>query len=119
MPASPPTPRCRGSARCLGVEAGENLGLPREPGEAVWVVSEGVGEDLQGNLAVELGVGGLPDLAHPAFAEESGDVVVAERCAGLESHPYVRPCLLNRCRAGRCPGLGHSHRRRRLVDRGA
>ena len=30
---------------------------------------EGVGEDLQGDLAVELRVGGLPDLAHAALAQ--------------------------------------------------
>ena len=61
-------------------------GLPREPGEPVRVSGEGVGEDLQGDLAVELGVGGLPDLSHPAFAEQGGDVVVPEAGAGTEGH---------------------------------
>ena len=41
------------------VEAGEDLRLALEPGEAVRISREGVGEDLQGDLAVELGVGGL------------------------------------------------------------
>ena len=36
------------------VEAGENLRFPREPGEPVRVPREGVGEDLQRDLAVEL-----------------------------------------------------------------
>ena len=49
-------------------------------------------EDLQRDLAVELGVGGLPDLAHPAFPEEGGDVVVAEAGADLERHG----CCLSR-----------------------
>ncbi len=44
------------------------------------------GKDLQRDLAVELGVGGLPDLAHAALAEEGGDVVVADRGAGAEGH---------------------------------
>ena len=86
------------------VEAGEDLRLPREPGEPVRVSREGVGEDLQGDLAVELRVGRLPDLAHAALAEEGGDVVVAEASARCESHwsvsavaeprrvvPYPRP----------------------------
>ena len=45
------------------VQAGEDLRLPREPGEPIRVIREGVGEDLQGDVAVELGVGRLPDLA--------------------------------------------------------
>ena len=45
------------------VEAGEDLGLPREAGEPVGVVREGVGEDRQGDLAAQLRVGGLPDLS--------------------------------------------------------
>jgi len=34
--------------------------------------------------AVELRVGGLPDLPHPALTEEGGHVVVAESGAGCE-----------------------------------
>ena len=37
-------------------------------------------------LAAQLGVGGLPDLAHAAFAKEGGDVVVPERGSGREDH---------------------------------
>ena len=68
------------------VEAGEDLRLPREPGKPIRVRCEGVGEDLQRDLAVELGVGGLPDLAHPALANEGGDVIVPEAGAGLQGH---------------------------------
>ena len=60
------------------------MGLPREPGEAVRVRCEGVWEDLQGDLAIELRVGGLPDLAHAALADEGGHVVMAEAGAGTE-----------------------------------
>ena len=68
------------------VEAGEQLRLPLEPGEAVGVLGEGVGEDLQGDLAVELGIGRLPDLAHPAFAEFGGDTVMPQPCADAKRH---------------------------------
>ena len=53
---------------------------------------EGVGEDLQGDLTVELSVGGLPDLAHPARAEEGGDVVEPEAVTGGQGHGLW--CLL-------------------------
>ncbi len=45
------------------VQRGEDFGFPLEAGQAVRVRRKGVGEDLQRDLAVELGVGGLPDLS--------------------------------------------------------
>ena len=90
-PACPRPPRCRGWGDVGVVEAGEDLRLPREPGEAVGVRREGVGEDLQGDLAVELRVGGLPDLAHAALPDEGGDVVVAEANASTEGHGLLVP----------------------------
>ena len=47
---------------------------------------EDVGEDLQGNLAVELRVGGLPDLSHAALAEEGSHIVAPEAGAGTQGH---------------------------------
>ena len=60
------------------VQGGEDLGLSLEPGEAIRVSGKRVGEDLQRHLAVELRVSRLIDLPHPAFADEGGDVVMAE-----------------------------------------
>ncbi len=40
-----------------------------------WRLAAGV--DIPAELAVELGVGGLIDLAHAAFADEGGHVVMA------------------------------------------
>ena len=48
---------------------------------AIWLSSG----DTTG-LAVELRVGGLPDLAHAALAEQGGHVVVAEAGAGAKGH---------------------------------
>ena len=45
------------------VEAGEDLCFPLEPGEAIRVRREGVRENLQRNIAPQLGVGGAIDLA--------------------------------------------------------
>ena len=72
------------------VEDGSPL-LPLEPGEAIRVVREGVRQNLQRDLAVELGVGGLPDLAHPAFAEQSGHIVVPDAGAGTQGYDLQGP----------------------------
>ena len=37
-------------------------------------------------MRLQLGVGGLPDLAHAALAEQGGDVVVPEAGAVAEGH---------------------------------
>ena len=63
--------------------------LPSEPGETVRVRGERVRQDLQADLAVELRVGGLPDLAHAAFAQEGGHVVVPEAGAWTQEHDDV------------------------------
>ena len=44
------------------VEAGEDLSFPLEPGEAIRIIGEGVRQELQRDLAIKLGVGGLPHL---------------------------------------------------------
>ena len=62
---------------------------PQDPDAKITKMKDGLGEDLQGDLAVELRVGGLPDLAHPAFPEEGGDVVVPEAGAGGQGHGSV------------------------------
>ncbi len=84
-------------------ERRENLRLPLEPGEAVRGSREGVGQDLQRDLAVELGVGGLPDLAHAPLADQGGYVVVAEAGAGTQWHGWKRA---NDSRSSALGGLG-------------
>ena len=66
-------------AAILGwLSAGQNLGLACEPRHAVGVLGEPVGNDLDGHLAAQLGVGGAVHLAHTAFPELSGDAVVGD-----------------------------------------
>ncbi len=55
----------------------ENKGLRFLVAEQMW------GEEFQSHGAVELGVVGLVDDAHPAFAEFFGDLVVRD---GLADH---------------------------------
>ena len=68
------------------VEAGENLRLSLEAGQAIRIGSERLWKHLQRDLAVELRVSGLVDLPHPALADEGGDVIVAESGADFNSH---------------------------------
>ena len=68
------------------VAAGEHLRFPLEPGEAIGVCGEGVGEDLQRDVAAQSRVGCPIDLAHAALADEGGDVVMAESGADGEGH---------------------------------
>ena len=60
------------------VQAGEDLRLPREPGEPIRISGKRLGQDLQRHLPVQFGIGGLIDLSHAAFTNEGGDIVVAE-----------------------------------------
>ena len=64
-------------------------GFPPAGPFAMWltlVAGERLGEDLQGDLAVELGIGGLIDLAHAAFADLGGDGIGAEAGADGQGH---------------------------------
>ncbi len=46
------------------IEAGKNLRLTLEPGQPIRISGKRLGQDLQRHLPVELGIGGLIDLAH-------------------------------------------------------
>ena len=71
------------------VQLGEELRLALEAGQALLVLGERGGEDLDRHLALELGVGGAVDLPHAAFADLGGDLVGAEAGPGRD-HP-ARP----------------------------
>ena len=60
------------------VQRSDSASFALEPLLQVMVSRKGFGEDLERHLAVQLGVGGLPDFAQAAFADEGGHVVVAE-----------------------------------------
>ena len=72
------------------VQRREDLRLPLESGQAIGIGGERLGEDLQGDLAVEFGVGGLRGLPHPTLADEGGHVVVPEAGAGFERYGWSR-----------------------------
>ena len=70
------------------VQAGDGLRLALEPLLEVGVGGDVLGEDLDGDGAVQAGVAGFVHLTHPARADGREDLVWAERGAGSEGHSY-------------------------------
>ena len=68
------------------VQRREDLHFSLEPGEAIRVAGERLGQDLQCHATIELGIGGTIHLLHAAFANEDGHVVVPETGADVEDH---------------------------------
>src|SRR5215472_4729583 len=63
------------------IERGEHLRLALEPRKTVGVGCERVRQNLESNLAIQLGITGAIDLAHAARADLGDDFVGAETCA--------------------------------------
>src|SRR5258708_3415676 len=63
------------------VQRGEELCFSTEAGNAFGIVRETLGEDLHGDVAIELRVARLVDLAHAARTESREDFVPAEPSA--------------------------------------
>ena len=68
------------------VQRGEDFRFALEPGQPLAVGRHSVGEDLDGDLSLEVGVGGAIDLAHPAHADLRGNFIRAESGARGEGH---------------------------------
>ena len=58
------------------IEGGDGAGFALETGEAVGIAGHVGRKDLEGDVALEFGVGGAVDLAHAAGAEGADDAVV-------------------------------------------
>ena len=69
------------------VQRGQHFGFAFKPCEAIWIIREGLRQDLERDLPVELGIGGLVDLSHATLANEGGHIVAPY---ALESH-WIRP----------------------------
>jgi hypothetical protein len=66
------------------IERGEHLRLAVEAGHAVGIGGEGFGQDLEGDVAIQLGVGGAPDFTHATCTQLGRDAVM--RNAGMRAH---------------------------------
>jgi len=81
------------AVRRRGGNSERGIAVSNVSGETVGISRERVGEDLQRDLAVELSISRLPDLAHAAFAQGGVDLVGAEGRAILRprGHRFQRP----------------------------
>jgi len=64
------------------IQSRQHLRLALEAGQPFRVLGNGVGQHLQGHVAVQLAVGGAEDLAHAASADLVGHGVVGEQVGG-------------------------------------
>ena len=58
------------------IECGDGASFTLEAGEAFGIAGHVRGQDFEGDVAAELGVGGAIDFAHAAGADGGGDPVV-------------------------------------------
>ena len=68
------------------VQRGQQLGLALEACQPFGISGEGVGEDLDRDLAVEVRVESLPHDTHAAFADLFDEPVVEQLLAGCDGH---------------------------------
>jgi len=73
------------------IEGGEELRFTLEAGHAVRSLRHLFREDLDRDLALELGVAGAIHLTHPALPERGEDLEDAEAGSGGEGHPFIYP----------------------------
>ena len=66
------------------VQRRQRLGFALEARQPLGVVGEGLGQDLDRDVATQLGVGRAIDLAHAAGAEGGDNFIRAEAGAGCE-----------------------------------
>ena len=71
------------------IQRSQRLGLTLEARQPLGVRGKCFGQDLDGDLSSEVGVGGLIDFAHPAHADLGGNFVRAESGAGGQRHCYA------------------------------
>ena len=65
--------------------------LAQMPVDRIGILSSGLGHELQGDVAVEASVLGLPDDAHPALTDLLDQTVVRQLLAGFDRHLAVLP----------------------------
>ena len=68
------------------VERGQHLRLALETGDAIRITCEGFRQDLQRDLAIQLGIARAIHLAHAARSEGGTNFVRAEASAGEQRH---------------------------------
>ena len=68
------------------IEPGEHFGFALETRQPFAIARHGLGQHLDGDGALEVGIGRAVDLTHAAHADLSGDFIGAEARANSHSH---------------------------------
>ena len=66
------------------VERGERLRFALEAHQPIGIGPQTLGQDLQRDVAIELGIARAIHLAHAAFADERRDFVHTKACTGWD-----------------------------------
>ena len=69
------------------VQRCEELRFALEPGDALFIGSELIRQNLDRDLAIELGVASAVDFAHSALADGRDDLVRAELSSRFQGYP--------------------------------
>jgi hypothetical protein len=64
--------------------------FPLKPRQAIRIGGEQLGQNLQGDVAIQLRIARAIDLAHPAGTQRSLDFVRTEASSGGQSHGGAR-----------------------------
>jgi hypothetical protein len=68
------------------IQRRQDLCLSLEASEPARIRREGIGQHLQGIVALQSGMVSTPDLAHSAFAEQGSDLIRPDASAEAEGH---------------------------------
>jgi hypothetical protein len=70
------------------VERREHLGFATQPRDAVLILGKRLRQDLDRDVAFQLGIARAVDLAHATGTQRSDDFIVAQPLAGSECHGW-------------------------------
>ena len=72
-------------------QRGQQLGFPGKARHALGISGEGFGQDLEGNVSIQAGVGGPIDLSHSPFADLFSNLVVSDLFPIMSSLVSLQP----------------------------
>lgn len=72
------------------IERGQELGFATQAGEPLRIAGEGLGQQLERDLAPEFGIAGAVDLTHATRAQGGDDDEGAQGGASCQSHEFCR-----------------------------
>jgi hypothetical protein len=64
------------------IQRGQHLRFALEARHACGIAGEGLGQDLQGYVAVQFGIPSAIDFSHPTRAECADDLIRTDFCSG-------------------------------------